>query len=56
MITDKNGKTVKKMVNVSGTGKGRVNVDASILASGAYNYSLMVNGKITETKQMVLAK
>jgi hypothetical protein len=55
MITDKNGKTLK-LVNVSGAGKGKVNVDASTLAAGAYNYSLLIDGKLIGTKQMVLAK
>jgi len=53
MITDKSGKTLK-LVNVSGSGKGSLNVDASVLASGAYNYSLFVDGKLIGTKQMVL--
>jgi flagellar hook assembly protein FlgD len=55
MITDKNGKTLK-LVNVSGSGKGNLNVDASVFASGAYHYSLFVDGKLIGTKQMVLAR
>jgi trimeric autotransporter adhesin len=55
MITDKNGKTLKA-VNVSGSGKGSLNVDASILASGAYQYSLNIDGKLIAAKQMVLVK
>jgi hypothetical protein len=55
VITDKNGKTLKT-INISGTGKGQVNVDASILASGAYNYALYVDGKFIASKQMVLSK
>ncbi len=39
-----------------GNGKGILNVDASILSSGAYSYSLLVDGKLISTKQMVLAK
>ena len=50
-ITDKNGK-ILKTINISGSGKGTLNVDASILSSGAYNYSLFVNGKLVSTKQM----
>jgi len=51
VITDKNGKTVKA-INVSGTGKGNVKVDAATLASGAYQYSLIIDGRIIATKQM----
>ena len=51
----KNGKPMKQ-VNVSGSGKGIVNIDAGTLSGGAYNYSLIVDGKIINTKQMLLAK
>jgi len=55
IITDKTGKTLKT-VTVSGSGKGSLRVDASTLSSGAYQYSLVVDGKLVATKQMVLAK
>jgi hypothetical protein len=55
VITDKNGNTLKA-VNVSGSGKGTLKVDASTLAGGAYQYSLMIDGRLIATKQMVLAK
>ncbi len=55
IITDKNGKTLKE-INVSGNGKRSLKVDASTLASGAYNYSLYVDGKLIDTKQMILVK
>ena len=55
VITDKNGKTLKA-VNVSGSGKGNIKVDATTLASGAYQYSLVIDGKLIATKQMVIAK
>ena len=55
IITDKNGKRLKQ-INLSGAGKGSVHVDASTLASGAYNYSLYVDEKLIATRQMVLAK
>ena len=51
VITDKSGKTLKQ-VNVSGVGKGSLNIDAATLASGAYNYLLLVNGKLIATRQM----
>ncbi len=55
VIIDNNGKILKQ-VNVSGTGKGSLNIDAGTLSSGAYKYSLLVDGKLVNTKTMVLTK
>ncbi len=55
IITDKTGK-ILKAINVSGIGKSSLNIDTSTLASGAYSYSLLVDGKIIGSKQMILAK
>jgi len=55
IITDNNGKTLKK-INVSVAGKGSLTVDAATLAAGAYHYSLLVDGKIIGTKQMIHSK
>jgi hypothetical protein len=55
IITDKNG-TQLKQINVSSVGKGTVNVDASTLASGAYQYSLYVDGRLITSKQMISTK
>jgi hypothetical protein len=55
VITDKNGK-VFKQVNLSGHGKGVLNIQAQALSSGAYNYCLYVDGKMIGSKQMILAK
>ena len=55
IITDKTGKSVKS-VNISGSGKGSLKTDASALASGTYQYTLYVDGKLIDTKQMVLVK
>jgi hypothetical protein len=54
IINDNNGRTIKR-INIS-TGKGMVNVDASTLSSGTYSYSLVVDGKLIDSKQMVFAK
>jgi hypothetical protein len=37
-------------------GKGPVNIDAAILSAGAYNYTLVIDGHLIETKNMVMAK
>lgn len=55
VITNNTGKTIKS-INVSGSGKGNLNIDAATLANGAYNYSLIVDGKLIGSKQMILAK
>lgn len=55
VITDNNGKTLKS-INVSGNGKGSVQVDASTLAAGAYKYALYINNQLIGSKQMVVAK
>ncbi len=55
IVTDNAGKILKQ-VNVSGAGKGSVNINASSLAAGTYNYSLWVDGRLIDTKQMVLSK
>jgi hypothetical protein len=55
IIADKNGKVLKQFT-LSGAGKGSVHVDAAMLSSGAYSYALYVDGKMIDSKQMVLAK
>ncbi len=55
IVTDNNGKTLKEL-NLSSKGKGSLKLDAATLSSGAYQYSLYVNGRLIDTKQMVLAK
>jgi hypothetical protein len=55
IITDKNGKAIKE-ANISGSGKGSLKVDASLFAGGIYQYSLYADGKLIETKQMIVAK
>jgi hypothetical protein len=55
IIADQNGKQLKQ-INISGMGKGTVNVDASMLSAGAYHYSLYADGKLIGSKQMVVAK
>src|SRR6266542_3377318 len=55
IITDKNGKQLKKL-NISDKGNGTLHVDASTLSSGTYHYSLVIDGKIISTKQMIVAK
>ncbi len=55
VVTDNTGKILKN-INVSGTSKGSVNIDAAMFSGGTYNYTLYVNGKFIHGRQMVLAK
>jgi hypothetical protein len=54
VITDNNGKTIKQ-VQLNTAGNGTVNIDASTLSSGTYNYTLVVDGKVMENKKMIVA-
>ena len=53
IVTDMSGKNIKQISLQNG--KGNITIDASTLSAGAYNYSLMVNGKMVATKRMVVA-
>ena len=55
LVNDNNGKPIKR-INVFGPGKGILHIDASALALGAYNYSLIVDGKMIDTRQMMTVK
>ena len=55
LITDMGGRTVKT-VRVAGSDYGVVQVTAGSLAAGAYQYALIIDGKIVDTKTMVLTK
>ena len=55
IITDKSGKVLKD-VNLYAQGKGSLQIDASTLSAGAYQYSLYADGRLIDTKQMLLSK
>lgn len=42
-----------KVFNIEEKGMGQLNVSASNLAAGMYSYSLIINGKIVDTKKMI---
>lgn len=54
-ITDMNGR-IMKTVTLSGKGKGQLVLDANLLSPGTYQYSLLLNGKIIDTRQMIITK
>ncbi len=43
-------------ITINSTGFGQTEISGKSLAAGTYTYSLLVNGKIADTKQMVLTK
>jgi trimeric autotransporter adhesin len=47
---------VLKQVNLSGYGKGSIMVRAADLSAGVYQYSLLVNDQLVQTRQMILSK
>jgi len=54
-ITDRSGKVLKS-ISIQETGAGKVVLDANELAAGSYYYTFMVDGRIIDTKTMVLTK
>ncbi len=55
MITDKTGKPIKQ-INISDNAKGSVQIDASMLSSGSYQYALIIDGRMISSKQMSCVK
>ena len=53
LLTDNAGRTVK---TIQLTSSGFINLNTSRLSSGTYNYSLLIDGKIVETKNMIVIK
>ena len=53
LLTDNSGKTIK---TVSLTQAGYVDVNTAALSSGLYNYTLVVDGKIVETKKLTVVR
>jgi hypothetical protein len=51
-LIDNLGRTVK---TIQLNSSGRINLDLSSLSSGTYTYSLIVDGKVVETKKLVKA-
>jgi len=55
MITDMTGRTLKTYT-IAQSGYGRQIIYNTELASGMYQYSLLIDGKLIDTKKMVLSK
>jgi hypothetical protein len=55
IFTDNYGR-IMKTVDITVSGNGTIKVYASNLSSGIYTYSLVVDGKVVETKKMMRTK
>ena len=47
------GKAIKS-IDLSTEGKGSINLEAYNLISGQYTYQLKANGKVIDTKKMII--
>jgi trimeric autotransporter adhesin len=54
-ITDAAGKLLNR-VNLSGSGRGVLNLDALNLSAGTYHYTLLVDGRRIDSKKMIVVK
>lgn len=54
-ITDKSGKKIKN-IELQGPGTGQVNINTNDLLGGTYQYSLLIDGRLVVTRQMILIK
>ncbi|MEO8151110.1 MAG: tail fiber domain-containing protein [Bacteroidia bacterium] len=54
-LTDVTGKLVKTY-NVSGSGMQQVVINTASLSSGSYTYSLSIDGKVADSKTMMISK
>jgi hypothetical protein len=55
IVIDESGNTIK-IFTLSGTGKGSINFSSPFGVGAPYQYSLLVDGKLIDTKQMILAR
>jgi hypothetical protein len=54
-ITGEKGNTIKQ-IQLNGKGAGSVSVDCNSLIGGTYYYSLVADGKVIDTKKMIVVK
>jgi hypothetical protein len=47
---------VLKEVTLSAKGKGSLKLHVSTLSSGVYQYSMYMDGRMIDTKQMIIAR
>jgi hypothetical protein len=55
VLTDNEGRSLKQ-INLSNFGKGQVSLGSSGLSAGTYTYSLYIDGKLADSKRLIIAK
>ena len=55
VVTDITGKVIKQ-IQLGSASNGNVSIDATGLSGGSYSYSIIVDGKLMQTKTMIVAK
>jgi hypothetical protein len=55
VLYDTNGKVVRRAL-LNKEGSGFANIDVRALSAGVYSYSLLVKGKLAESKTMEVAR
>jgi hypothetical protein len=55
VVTNSKGQ-VLKIIALNSRGDGQITLDATTLTAGSYTYSLWIQGKQADTKQMVIVK
>ncbi|WKZ76683.1 MAG: T9SS type A sorting domain-containing protein [Vicingaceae bacterium] len=55
VFTDMQGRIIKT-VDIKQSGKGQLKVYAANLSQGIYQYSIVVDGKVIDTKKMLVEK
>ncbi len=56
MVITNNHGTVVKQITLSGTGEGKIEIDADFFKNGLYNYALFVDDRLLDSKKMILSK
>jgi hypothetical protein len=55
-VSDKGGKMIRQFTLAQQQGAGSVTFDGGSVAAGTYSYSLIIDGKVYDTKTMVILK
>jgi hypothetical protein len=55
LVTASNG-TIVKSFPITKSGEGKISLMSADLPSGSYYYSLLINGKMSETKKMIISR
>ena len=54
VLTDMNGRLIKTFIATKG--EGQINIGNDVLPAATYNYTLFIDGKKIDTKQMIITR